>query len=175
MAAGLVGAVHAPLTAILVLFEMTGDYHIILPLVFAVVVSMLTSQALQRESVYRLALMRKGICLERGRDVDVMESVTVGEVMLHETVTLPLRFPVSALADKVIQTGRRGFAVLDENGNLFGIISVEDYRRATSGEWGPLERLTVGNIATRDGIAVFPDETVGTTLRRMVPRGPSPG
>ena len=170
MAAVLAGAVHAPLTAILLLFEMTGDYHIILPLMFAVVVSMLTSQALQRESAYTLALTRKGIRLERGRDVDVMESVTVGEVMLHETVTLPLHFPVSALADKVIQTGRHGFAVLDEDGHLFGIVSVEDYRRATSGEWGPLEQLTVGDIATRDVITVFPDETVGTALRRMAPR-----
>ncbi len=170
MAAVLAGAVHAPLTAILLLFEMTRDYHIILPLMFAVVISMLTSQGLQRDSVYTLALTRKGIRLERGRDVDVMESVTVGEVMLHETITLPLHFPVSALADKVIQTGRHGFAVLDENGDLFGIVSVEDYRRAMSGEWGPPERLTVGDIATRDMITVFPDETVGTALRRMAPR-----
>lgn len=170
MAAVLAGAVHAPLTAILLLFEMTRDYHIILPLMFAVVISMLTSQGLQRDSVYMLALTRKGIRLERGRDVDVMESVLVGEVMLHETITLPINFPAAGLADRVIQTGRHGFAVLDEGGNLFGIVSVEDYRRALAGGFGPLERLTVGDIATRDLITVFPDETAATALRRMAPR-----
>jgi len=50
MAAVLAGAVHAPLTASMLLFEMTADYHIILPLMFSVAVSMLTSQRIQRDS-----------------------------------------------------------------------------------------------------------------------------
>ena len=81
MAALLAGAVHAPLTAILLLFEMTHDYRIILPLMFSVVISLLIAQRLQRDSVYTLGLARKGIRLERGRDVDVLETVTVAEVM----------------------------------------------------------------------------------------------
>ena len=52
MAALLAGAVHAPLTAILLLFEMTNDYRIILPLMFSVVVSLLVSRSLQHELCY---------------------------------------------------------------------------------------------------------------------------
>lgn len=170
MAALLAGAVHAPLTAILLLFEMTHDYRIILPLMFAVVVSLLLSQRLQRDSVYTLGLARKGIRLERGRDVDVMESVQVGDVMLHETFALPLDFSVTDLAEQFLQTGRHGFAVAHTDGRLYGIVSVEDYRRALTGEYGPPEQLSVGTIATRDLITVFPDETVGMALRRMSPR-----
>jgi len=170
MAALLAGAVHAPLTAILLLFEMTRDYRIILPLMFAVVISLLLSQRLQRDSVYTLGLARKGIRLERGRDVDVMESVQVGDVMLHETFALSLDFPVSALAEQFLQTGRHGFAVTNADGSLHGIVSVEDYRRALTGEYGPLEQLTVSAIATRELITAFPDETVGAALQRMSPR-----
>lgn len=170
MAAVLAGAVHAPLTAILLLFEMTRDYRIILPLMFAVVVSLLISERLQRDSVYTQSLTRKDIRLERGRDVDVMESVQVGDVMLHDTFALPLDFPVKDLADHFLQTGRHGFAVVHPDGSLYGIVSVEDYRRALTGEFGSLEQLTVRAIATRDLVTIFPDESVGMALRRMSPR-----
>ncbi len=170
MAAVLAGAVHAPLTAILLLFEMTHDYRIILPLMFAVIISLLVSQRLQHDSVYTLGLARKGIRLQRGRDIDVMESVRVGDVMLHDTLTLSTHFPVAQLADRFLQTGRHGFAVLNDDGSLFGIVSVEDYRRASSGEHGSLNDLTVRDIATREMITVFPDDTLGTALRRMAPR-----
>ncbi|MBN1887875.1 MAG: chloride channel protein [Thermoflexales bacterium] len=170
MAAVLAGAVHAPLTAILLLFEMTRDYRIILPLMFAVVISQIVSQRLQRDSVYTLGLARKGIRLERGRDIDVMESVRVGDVMLHDTLTLSTDFPVARLADHFLQTGRHGFAVLDDDGSLFGMVSVEDYRRAVSGEHGPIENLAVRDVATRKVITVFPDDTLGTALRCMAPR-----
>lgn len=170
MAALLAGAVHAPLTAILLLFEMTRDYRIILPLMFAVMISLLISQHLQRDSVYTLGLARKGIRLEKGRDVDVMESVQVGDVMLHETFALPLDFPVAGLGERFLQTGRHGFAVVAPDGSLFGIVSVEDYRHALAGEHGPVDQLTVQNIATTAPITVFPDETVGAALQRMSPR-----
>ena len=170
MAALLAGAVHAPLTAILLLFEMTRDYRIILPLMFSVVISLLLSQRLQRDSVYTLGLLRKGIRLEKRRDIDVMESVQVGDVMLCEISALPLDFPVGDLGERFLQTGRHGFAVAAEDGSLFGIVSVSDYRRALAGEFGPLENLTVKDIATRDLVTVYPDETVGVALKRMSPR-----
>ena len=170
MAAVLAGAVHAPLTAILLLFEMTHDYRIILPLMLAVTISLLLSQRLVGDSVYTLGLTRKGIRLERGRDVDVMEAVQVGDVMLHETFALPLDFPVPLLAERFLQTGRHGFAVAGPDGSLYGIVSVDDYRRALTGEHGAVEQLTVREIATRDLITAFPDETVGVALRRMSPR-----
>ena len=170
MAALLAGAVHAPLTAILLLFEMTRDYRIILPLMFSVIISLLLSQRLQRDSVYTLGLLRKGIRLERGRDVDVMESVQVGDVMLREISALPLDFPVADLGERFLQTGIHGFAVVTEDGSLFGIVSVSDYRRALAGEFGSLEYLGVEEIATRDLITVYPDETVGEALKRMSPR-----
>jgi CIC family chloride channel protein len=76
MAAVLAGATHAPLTAILLLFEMTRDYRIILPLMFAVVVSLLISRRLESNSVYLLGLARSGLTLTRER----MKRVFLGGV-----------------------------------------------------------------------------------------------
>ena len=88
MAAFLAGAVRAPLTAVILLFEMTNDYHIILPLMFSVAVSLVIAQRIQRDSVYGIGLARHGIRLDRGRDVDVLEAITVGEVMLKDTTAI---------------------------------------------------------------------------------------
>jgi CIC family chloride channel protein len=171
MAAVFAGAAHAPITAIIILFEMTNDYRIILPLMLATVISTLLSQRLNRESIYTLKLSRRGVRLEHGRDMDVMGTVRVDEVMVRQPATVPVGLPVARLAGEFIRTGRHGFAVLNEDGSLYGMVSLEDYRRVIDGGGQALaDRLLVRDIATCDVVSVFPDESVGTALRRMAPR-----
>ena len=64
MAAVFGGAAHAPLTAILILFEMTSDYHIILPLMAATVTSVTLSQRLSPDSIYTLKLRQAGLVFD---------------------------------------------------------------------------------------------------------------
>ncbi len=166
MAAVLAGAIHAPLTAILLLFEMTNNYQIILPLMFAVVVSLLLSQRLQRDSIYIRALALKGIRLERGRDVEVLEGLTVSEVM--QTAALPTLHEsdsVSAVADLFMQTRHHGLPVMNAAEELVGIVTVQDLDRANLEH--PRENLTVGQVCSRDLLVAYPDESIGTALRRM--------
>ena len=67
MAAFFSGAARAPVTAILILFEMTGDYDIILPLMLTTVISTFFSQIISRETIYTLKLSRRGSILSKGR------------------------------------------------------------------------------------------------------------
>jgi CIC family chloride channel protein len=170
MAAVFAGAARAPFTAILIVFELTDDYRLIVPLMTGVVVSLIVAERLHRESIYTLKLTRRGIRLRRGRDVDVMETVRVDEVMVHQPVTVPADSPATLLADEFLRTGRHGFPVLTEDGNLLGVVSLEDYRRAMSAAQDPANPLLVRDIATNDVVSVYPDESVGTALRRMAPR-----
>jgi CIC family chloride channel protein len=170
MAAVFAGAARAPFTAILIVFEMTDDYRMIVPLMAGVIVSMLVAERLHRESIYTLKLTRRGIHLRRGRDVDVMEAVRADEVMVREPATVPLDLPVRLLADEFLRTGRHGFPVVNEDGNLYGMVSLEDLRNASETEPTAVDRLTVRDIATQDIVAAFPDESVGTVMRRMAPR-----
>ena len=132
MAAVLAGAVHAPLTAIILLFEMTNDYHIILPLMFAVVVSLLVSQRLQHDSVYELGLARKGVRLQRGRDVEVLDTLTVNEVMQTETNTLLESEPLAVASEVFARTHHHGLPVVNASGELVGILTVQDIERVHS-------------------------------------------
>ncbi len=159
MAAVLAGAVHAPLTAVLLLFEMTNDYRIILPLMFAVAISLVLSQRIQRDSVYAMGLARHGIRLDRGRDVEVMSAITVGEAMQPGTESLPESMSLTEAAETLSKTRHHGLPVVDVEGRLSGIITVQDIEHATG--------KAVGDACTRQVEVAFPDETLNMALRRM--------
>ncbi len=159
MAAALAGAVHAPLTAVILLFEMTNDYRIILPLMFAVAISLVISQWLQKDSVYAMGLARHGIRLDRGRDVEILSAITVGEAMHVGTVTLPESLPLDEAATRLAQTRHHGLPVVDADGNLSGILTVQDIEMS-QGE-------TVGEASTREVEVAFPDKSLNMALRRI--------
>jgi CIC family chloride channel protein len=168
MGAVFAGATHASMSAVLIIFEMTGDYKIILPLMLAVVTSTLISSALlNRESIYTLKLTRRGVRLRRGRDTDVLESVQVSEVM-SQTVTLPPETPLGGLDEFFIKSNRNAFPVVDDDRHLVGIISLTDVRRAL--ESGDISRMTVADAMTSELVTAFPNEGLDTVLRRMAPR-----
>jgi chloride channel protein, CIC family len=164
MAAVLAGAVHAPMTAVILLFEMTNDYRIILPLMFAVVVSMVLSQRLIRESVYTMGLVRKGIRLERGRDVDVLETITVEEIMQPAPLSLADTESVENAAEIFAETHHHGLPVLNARGELVGILTTQELGRLQEKDSSSLK---VADICVRDLQVAYPDETMGQALRRM--------
>ncbi|HTP10161.1 MAG TPA: chloride channel protein [Anaerolineae bacterium] len=165
MAAVLAGAVHAPLTAIILLFEMTNDYHIILPLMFAVAISLWLSQRFQHDSVYVHGLARKGVRIQHGRDIEVLESLTVGEVMQTEVTPLHELDSLSSAADVFLRTRHHGLPVVNSAGELVGLLTVQDIERVQTN--GGIVNQTVGEVCTRDLLVTYPDETIGAALRRM--------
>lgn len=165
MAAVLAGTVRAPLTAILLLFEMTGDYRIILPVMFAAGLSLLVARRLQPHSVYEYGLALKGIRLERGRDVEVLEGITVGEVMRSDLPTLSEEATLGAAAEVFANTRHHGLPVVDAQGDLVGIFTVSDLERAEAEE--DSEPAKVGLVCTRDILVAYPEESIGSALRRM--------
>ncbi|MBI3117386.1 MAG: chloride channel protein, partial [Candidatus Hydrogenedentes bacterium] len=97
MAAVFAGAARAPMTAIMILFEMTQDYHMILPLMFATVVSTLLAHRFEPESIYTLKLKRRGIDVRARRDENLMRAILVEEAMTPATelVTMDPATPIT--------------------------------------------------------------------------------
>jgi CIC family chloride channel protein len=172
MAAVFAASVHAPMTAVITLFEMTGDYRIILPLMLTVMVATLVSQLMLRgESIFTLKLSQRGIRLERGRDTDIMHGVTVDEVMATDASTVPDKTTLEELAELFASTRHHGLMVLDNNGKLCGIVTLTDLERGRAEERPGSD--TVETIATGwpHLKVAFPDETMGDALTRMGSRG----
>jgi CIC family chloride channel protein len=170
MAAFFAGTAHAPATSILILFEMTGDYNIILPLMFATVISLLISRAIEPESIYTLKLAKRGIRLHGGRDVDLLEGVTVGETMHRDYEAVEPDMPLAELIAAFESTHHHGFPVVEPDGKLFGIVTLTDLSEAMHDNH--IEGLTVRDIATsHDMLVAYPDETLATAMLRMGVRG----
>jgi CIC family chloride channel protein len=144
---------------VILLFELTDDYRIILPLMFAVAVSLLISQRIQKDSVYAIGLARHGIRLDRGRDVEVMGAITVGEAMHEGIESLVETMSLVEAAETMARTRHHGLPVMNDKGLLTGILTVQDIERA-KGE-------TVADACTREVDVAFPDESLNMALQRM--------
>jgi CIC family chloride channel protein len=165
MAAVFAAAAHAPLTAFLIVLEMSGDYRLILPLMITVGLSTLISQRLRRYSIYTLKLMNRDIPLERDRDVDIMRALSVGEVMTHDPDVIHGDASLQDLADALIRTRHHGFPVLGRDGHLLGIVTYDDLKLATAE--GPAQGLTVADIIRGDVVTVCPQDPLSTALLLM--------
>jgi chloride channel protein, CIC family len=164
MAAVLSGAIHAPLMAIILLFEMTNDYHIILPAMFAVVISQMVSQRFAHDSIYTMGLARHGIRLQRGRDVEVLETVNVGEVMQPAPFTFHNTDSLATASKYFLDTHHHGVPVVNEHNELVGIFTLQDLDATQADKW---QDFTVGEVCTHNLLVAYPDETIGSALRRM--------
>ena len=166
MAAVFAGAAHAPVTSIFILFEMTDDYRIIIPLMSATVVCTFVSRALSPESIYSIKLKRRGIQLAGAQDVNLMDAVTVGEAMTDYVDAVPPNMPAAELVDKLNREHETGYPVLDPDRNLVGVVTMRDAEEALlSGK--DLDTLTVDNICTHNVIVARPDQTLGQALAQF--------
>jgi chloride channel protein, CIC family len=118
-------ATHAPITAIVIIFEMTNDYKIILPLMISVIIAVLTANALCRESIYTEKLRRQGIDYDASPDANLLRRTPVREIMRHQFESVPQDLPFNFLADQLLQTARSYLPVVNDNGGMLGLVSRE--------------------------------------------------
>ncbi|WP_370574113.1 chloride channel protein [Methanomethylovorans sp.] len=164
MGAVFTGISRAPLTAILVLFELTRNYGLVLPIMLACVLSNLVSSALHPESIFTESLRRRGFTIRKGKEVDIMESLKVSDAMKREVQTISVNKKVEALIALMQSSRHAGFPVLDQEGNLWGIVTLKDIRDKV--KQGELDK-TIGEIATSNLVFAYPDESLNTVLQRL--------
>lgn len=164
MSGVLAGAVHAPLTAALLTFELTQDYRVIVPLLLVVAVTKLISGKLFPHSVYSFALSKDGIQLDRGRDIEVLSSVTVDEVMRKNPESLRASMSLHEASAVLARTRRHGMSVLDAQGHLQGILTLSDIDKAF--EAGK-ENASAGEICTRNPVTTTPETTLSEAMSLM--------
>ncbi len=170
MAAVFAATARAPLTAMLIVFEMSNDYAMILPLMVAAVSASYLAQALYPESIYTMKLTRRGIRFDQGRDLDIMQSVHVEEVMNRDPITMYRTDSLAELYQKFQETNFLGFPVLNSDNSLYGIVTLQDLENILARDSMNLRNLQVEDVAVIDAITVFPEEAIWTAIQKMAPR-----
>lgn len=169
MAAVFAGAARAPITAILIVFEMSNDYQLILPLMMATVLSTLVAEILFTESIYTLKLRLKGISLQHGRDRDVMQNLLVEDAMDRNPYVVEKTMPLDELLAFFQKAHAHSFPIVDGNHHLIGMVSMSDYERFV--ETGEPDGRVVADIATiGDILLAYEDEPLGDVLQRIALR-----
>ena len=128
MGALVAASTHAPITAILIIFELTGDYGVIPGLMVSCILGTFLAQRLRRESIYTIKLIRRGIDLQAGQEVNVLRQVFVRDIMRRDIETVPLSAPITDLYQRMVNSRHYEFFVVDDEQNLEGVISVDDLR-----------------------------------------------
>lgn len=164
MAAMFAAVARAPLTSILIVFEITQDYKLVLPLMLAVSLATLIADVLSPESVYTMPLIRKGIQLARASEVDVLDTIKVGDVMSRQVPVAP-HMTLEEAAEILNEHGHHGAAVLD-HGRLVGVLSMSDILRYKS-------TGLVADAMTHRPVTVTANTPVSEALERMAAIGVS--
>ena len=128
MAAMVAASIRGPITAILILFEMTGEYAIILPLMLACIVATLVAQRIMPESIFTLKFARQGRDLNYGRESAILKSWHVGDVMETNPPTLALTDKLETIIERFLSSTESHFYVTDAEGGLVGKISLHDIK-----------------------------------------------
>jgi CIC family chloride channel protein len=167
MGAVVAGTTHAPITAILILFELTGDYRIILPLMTACIIATLLATRLSRESIYTLKLSRRGVHVRAGQDIDLLRRVPVLDVIRKDALLVPPNEPLEKLIREFSDAPGSSIYVVDADKKVRGVIAFGEMRQVLH-EVDALRNLLVADdIATPRFPSVLASDTLDTVLKQL--------
>ncbi|VAX32571.1 Chloride channel protein [hydrothermal vent metagenome] len=163
----LAAVTHAPLTGMFLLFEMTGNYKIIIPTMFATTIGTFVAHRLFSESIDTFELSKRGINIHAGREATLLSSIKVRDVMRRDFTPVRDKVNLKEFLELVINGGG-GFyyPVVDSKGDMLGIISLQDMRRVLFEDYIK-EIVTVGELATEDVLVLTPDDNLTTAMKNF--------
>jgi len=163
MSALFAGAAKAPLTCIVMLPEMTDNYHLLPPLMLACAASYFVSTILMSGSIYTLKLRRRGV--EIDTTVNPLKLVKVEEIMTpaEEVISVKKDAPLSVVSFMIWETKHTGFPVV-EDGKLVGLITLKQLSHISPEK---AEEILVKDVLIGDLVTAFPDETAYAVLEKM--------
>ena len=169
MAAVLAAAGRAPITAIMLAFEMAGNFEVILPLMAVTSIAYLITRAIE----HAVGVYHDRPAVARGDDL--LHQVLLSRVMTRDFETVLPTLPLTELVQRFNETGHHGFPVVDENSRLVGIVAMSDLensmlgsgaRQPTSSE-DEVEPSLVADIMTTDLTVAYPSDTLYQAFMKM--------
>lgn len=167
MGAMVAASTHAPITAILMIFEMTGDYRVILGLMISCILATVVAQRLRKESIYTIKLLRRGVDLMAGREINVLRQVRVRDVHRGAIETVPRTATLGELYHRMTHSPHYEFFVVDDQQRLVGVVSVDDLRKALPDLEGLKDLAIADDIMSSPPIFVREDETLDVAMLRF--------
>ena len=162
------GSMLAPITAILMVFEITTNYSIILPVMIVSILSTILVMRLNGNlSIYTSKLARDGIRLFRGSSPDILQHHRVREHIRPRLETILPNESARTLLDRLLASDASQFHVVDDRDQLLGVITLADARRILLSSPSLLDVLLADDVMRRDIPITLPDESLSATLAKF--------
>ena len=166
MGAVFAAVIRVPITSILLIFEMTYNYEIILPLMIANAIAYAVASRLTPLSIYEAFMFQDGIHLGPAPEADALSRITAASVMTHDVVTLPDNITVAEALDIVGKLEFNGYPVM-RDGKMTGLITTGDLRRLEAEgrqtEW-------IHDVMTSKVVHAHPEQTLDTVVLKLAQR-----
>jgi CIC family chloride channel protein len=159
------GGTGAVMTAVTMIFEMTLDYSIVMPLIVAVATSIGVRRVLSHENIYTLKLVRRGRAIPKARHANMFLVKPAREVMATDIQVLPVETGLDAYLSQPEHDGRMRHVVATQKGRIFGVIRVNTGLRRGLGS--ARTGLTLGDVANRNFAMVRETDVVFDVIRRI--------
>ena len=160
------GTIHAPLSALLIIFEVTGDYKIILPLMLGTVISTLVSRWLNKDSIYTMKISLFSNRTIDGRNQDILQTYRIQPIINKNAKAIPDKTSFDEILSTLMNSRYNSFPVIDSKNKVIGVISMRDLRPVLfDRELAPL--LLATDVMSENIFVAHPEETLGSALDKM--------
>lgn len=148
MGAVVAASTHAPLTAIIIIFELTNDYKIILPLMLTCIIASLITVGLHKESIYTMKLKRRGILFKEGRELNILRSLFVKDLISQDYEMFLNTERAGKIIDQAIGGKHHSFQIIDADKNYVGCFSLNQLKKLV------LQKELIDSFVIAEDIAV---------------------
>ena len=166
MGAMLGAVVQAPMTAIIMVFELTNAYTVILPMMTSCIVATLVQKSILQGSIYTLSLARRGIDIEAGREMGILSSLQVKDIMEFQFIKIPAHATYDAVLKRCLTNAGNYLYIVNDDDNLDGVVSFSDLKEFVFEE-GLKDIVLARDLANQNVVYVTPDESLASALNKF--------
>ena len=166
MAGIMAGVIHAPLTAIFLIAEITGGYVLFVPLMIVSAISYFISRYFEPYSIYTKKLAQKGHLFTGDKDSNVLRQILLDDLIETEFIPLLATDKFGKLIEAFTKSNRNIFPVVDDENNFVGVIQLDNVKELL---FRPElhENLTIGDIVTWDVLSIEAGENMEVVMTKL--------
>jgi CIC family chloride channel protein len=170
MAGVMAGVMHAPLTAIFLIAEITGGYTLFIPLIITATISYITILGFERQSIYTMRLARRGELMTHHKDKAVLSILKVKDVLENDFQKVKVDGKLSDLVEAISLSKRNLFPVVNDEEELVGVINMDDVRDIIFNK-ELYEKVTIVELMQTPPAIIDKDDNMGKVLETFEETG----
>ncbi|MDN4166785.1 chloride channel protein [Cytophagales bacterium LB-30] len=160
------GVLHAPLTAIFLIAEITGGYELFVPLMLVSAISYVTISYFEKHSIYTKHLVERGDLIQHDKDRQVLSLIDMNKIIETDLLTIEPTRSLGDLVELIKVSKRNVFPVVNDKGELMGIVTLDDIREVMFDE-ASQNNLTIKELMHSPPAVVSSYDSMATVMKKF--------